>query len=82
MRTRGSDVPTTDESRLRDQVRAIVRQRPILVALAAGAAGAALGGILFGRVARLVFLGALGYMANELWRNEGRFELLGKPSAR
>jgi hypothetical protein len=85
MRTRVAEMQTTDEALLYDQVErmgALVRQRPILVALAVGAAGAALGGFVFGRLARLAFLGAVGYVANELWRSEGRFGLFGKLSAR
>lgn len=82
MRTTAAEMQSTNEVLLRDGMRALVRQRPILAALAAGTAGAALGGILFGRLARLVFLGAVGYLANELWRNDGRFELLGELSDR
>ncbi len=75
------DTPT-DEAMLGERVRVLVRERPLMLALAAGAVGVALGGIFFGRTARLVFLGALGYLANDLWRNDGRSDLFGSLSAR
>ena len=61
-----------------DRMRALVLERPILCAVGAGAIGAALGGVLFGRAARLVFMGMLGYLANDLLNEEGRRRVLGK----
>jgi hypothetical protein len=54
-----------------------VREHPLLVVLVAGAVGAA-GGLLLGRTSRLVFFGAVGYVLNELWRGDGRVEILGR----
>jgi hypothetical protein len=56
---------------------AAARNHPLLVVLAAGAVGA-VGGLLLGRASRLVFCGAVGYVLNELWRGDGRIELLGR----
>jgi hypothetical protein len=61
-----------------DRMRALVLERPVVCALGAGAIGAALGGVLFGRAARLVFMGMLGYLANDLLSEEGRQRVLGK----
>ncbi len=58
-------------ARLRD----FVRQRPLLAVGAAAAAGTAIGGLLFPRVARLVFIAAAGYVGTELWRREGRIDV-------
>ena len=73
-----AEATADDEGQWRDQMLSLVQERPILVAVAAGAIGASVGGLLFGRLARLVFFGAVGYVANELWRNDGRFDLLRK----
>jgi hypothetical protein len=61
-----------------DRMRALVLERPVVCALGAGAIGAALGGVLFGRAGRLVFMGMLGYLANDLLSEEGRQRVLGK----
>ncbi len=52
----------------------LVRQRPLLTMAIAGAVGAALGGLVFSRLGRLVFLATAGYVANELWHREGRLD--------
>jgi hypothetical protein len=48
-----------------------VRSRPLLAVLAASGVGATLGGLVFSRLGRFVFLAAAGYVAGELWRREG-----------
>jgi hypothetical protein len=45
--------------------------------MAAAAVGATLGGVLFSRLGRLVFIAAAGYLANELWHHDGRLDLRG-----
>jgi hypothetical protein len=58
-----------------------VRERPLLAVLAASGVGATLGGLVFSRVGRFVFLAAAGYVASELWRREGMIdtrEILGR----
>jgi hypothetical protein len=82
MRRGEATVGPTEEALLREWMVTLVRERPILSVVTAGAIGAALGRMMFGRTARLVFLGALGYVANELWRSEGRFEVLRKLAGR
>jgi hypothetical protein len=80
---RGLAIPgATDEAVLGARLVALIQERPLVAMVAAGAVGAMLGGVLFGRVGRLVFVGALGYLANELWRNEGRLDLLRKIAGR
>jgi hypothetical protein len=61
-----------------NRMRTLVLERPILCAIGAGAIGAALGGLLFGRAARLVFMGMLGYLANDLLNEDGRRRILAK----
>jgi hypothetical protein len=34
--------------------------------------GIVLGGLIFSRFARLMFIASVGYVANELWHREGR----------
>jgi hypothetical protein len=63
-----SDSP---EARLRAQVVDAVRAHPFLAVLAASGVGVTLGGLVFSRLGRLVFLAAAGYVATELWRREG-----------
>ncbi len=63
------------EAQLLSQLRDVVRHRPFVAVAAAGAVGAVLGGLVFSRAGKLVFLAIAGYAANELWRREGRIDL-------
>jgi hypothetical protein len=63
------------EERMRRKVRSVVRERPLVAVAAATAVGAMLGGVLFSRLGRLVFIAATGYIANELWHREGRLDI-------
>jgi hypothetical protein len=65
-----SHVATT-AALLPDRVRKLVRERPWLAVAAVGAAGAALGGLVFPRAGRLAFLAVAGYLANEIIHHEG-----------
>jgi hypothetical protein len=58
-----------------ERVHALVRKRPVVAAAAAGALGAALGGLVFSGFGRLAFMAAAGYLTNELWRREGRIDI-------
>jgi hypothetical protein len=62
------------EARLRDRLCDAVRSRPLLAVLAASGVGATLGGLVFSRLGRLVFLAAAGYAASEFWRREGKLD--------
>jgi hypothetical protein len=62
----------------RNRMRTLVLERPILCAIGAGAIGAAIGGLLLGRAARLVFMGMLGYLASDLLNEDGRRRVLAK----
>jgi hypothetical protein len=66
----GSHVATT-AALLPDRLRKLVRDRPWLAVAAVGAAGAALGGLVFPRAGRLAFLAVAGYLANEIIHHEG-----------
>jgi len=55
-----------------EQLVDLVRERPMLALAAAGAFGIVLGGLVFSRLGRLLFIAAAGYVANELWHREGR----------
>jgi hypothetical protein len=59
------------------RLRGLVRERPLLTLAAAAAVGATLGGVLFSRLGRLVFIAAAGYLVNEIWHHEGRLDLRG-----
>jgi hypothetical protein len=61
----------TTAALLPDRMRRLVRDRPWLAVAAVGAAGAALGGLVFPRAGRLAFLAVAGYLANEFWHHEG-----------
>ncbi len=63
------------EERMRRWVRRSVRERPLVAIGAAGAVGLLLGGVIASRAARLLFLAAAGYVANELWHRQGRLDL-------
>jgi len=65
-----SQVGTT-AALLPDRVRKLVRDRPWLAVAAVGAAGAALGGLVFPRAGKLAFLAVAGYLANEIVHHEG-----------
>jgi hypothetical protein len=69
--THAHELGPTDEARIRARLREAVRERPLLAVGASGAVGLALGGLVFARAARLLFLAAVGYVANELWHREG-----------
>jgi hypothetical protein len=81
MRTGGThDEPSVSSSLasdmwLGDRMRALVRDRPLAMVVAAGVFGATLGGLIFSRAGRLVFIAAVGFVANELWRKEGRIDV-------
>jgi hypothetical protein len=64
-----------DEERIRERLADLVRERPIIAMVAVGAAGAALGGLVFSRLGRLCFAVAAGYVTNELWHREGRLDI-------
>jgi hypothetical protein len=70
-----SEHVASEEAILRDRLRRLVRERPLLAVTACGAFGAALGGIFLSRLGRLVFIAAAGYVANELWHREGRLDI-------
>ncbi len=54
------------------RLRVLVRRQPWLAVATAAAAGGILGGLCFSRAARLVFAGATGFVAHDLWEREGR----------
>jgi hypothetical protein len=56
-------------------LRDIVRARPILSLALTGAMAGVLGGVVFPRLGRLIFIAATGYAANELWHREGEFAI-------
>ncbi|MGD0674679.1 MAG: hypothetical protein ABSC94_04630 [Polyangiaceae bacterium] len=60
---------------LQERLQVFVEERPLIAAIGAGAIGAVLGGLIFSRLGRLVFLAAVGYVANELWDREGRIDI-------
>jgi hypothetical protein len=59
----------------REQLREMVRSRPLVAVGAAAAFGGVLGGVLFSRLGRLAFAAAAGYAAHELWKREGRLSI-------
>ncbi len=63
------------EERIRRWMRRSVRERPLAALGAAGALGLLVGGVVASRAARLLFLAAAGYVANELWHRRGRLDL-------
>jgi hypothetical protein len=75
MDTHAPEQVRTQEAILRERVRETVRQNPLLAVAAASAVGAVLGGVVFSRLGRLVFIAATGYVANELWHREGRLDI-------
>ena len=74
-RTRGDGELVPGRDRIVLAARALVRDHPIATIGAAGLAGIVLGGAIFSRLARLVFVAAAGYVANELWHREGRLDV-------
>jgi hypothetical protein len=72
----GAKTSVTAEALLPDRLRALVRERPLLVTIAAGAVGATLGGLLLARLARLVFLGAVGFVLSDVLRGGDPLEAL------
>jgi hypothetical protein len=60
------------EAVVRERLRVLIRRKPWLAVATAAAAGGLLGGICFSRAARLVFAGATGFVAHDLWQREGR----------
>jgi hypothetical protein len=66
----GEPTPATLRTRLVEAV----RSRPLLAVLAASGVGATLGGLVFSRLGRFVFLAAAGYAVSELWRREGTID--------
>jgi hypothetical protein len=74
-RDEGSDRVVTPDELVIGRLRRLMRERPLLVVAGAGALGGVLGGILFSRLGRLLFLGAVGYVGNELWHREGRLAI-------
>jgi hypothetical protein len=75
MEQRAARVRLSDEALLRQRWSDFVRRRPLVALAAAGAAGALLGGVFLSRLGRLLFVAAAGYMANEAWHREGRFDV-------
>jgi hypothetical protein len=71
------DASNDSEGLLPERLRGVVRRQPLLAVGAAGALGAALGGVLFSRLGRLTFIAAVGYVINELWHREGRLDIDG-----
>jgi hypothetical protein len=69
----GERVDSPDE-RLRALLVDAVRTHPFLSMIAASGVGVTLGGLVFSRLGRLVFLAAAGYAATELWRREGMLD--------
>lgn len=75
MTANGKLEEVSGEERIRRWMRKSVRERPLVVLGAAGAVGLVLGGVIASRAARLLFLAAAGYVANELWHRRGRLDL-------
>jgi hypothetical protein len=65
---------TPPEERMHEALREAVRARPFIAILAAAGLGATLGGLVFSRLGRLVFLAAAGFVAAELWSREGALD--------
>ncbi|HZU83218.1 MAG TPA: hypothetical protein VE987_09890 [Polyangiaceae bacterium] len=57
------------------RARHVIREQPLLAVGVAAVAGAALGGVVFRRLGRLVFMVAVGYVTNELWHREGGLDV-------
>jgi DUF883 C-terminal glycine zipper region len=78
METTGPRTPqrvVSEEALIRDRLRDLVREQPLVAVGAAGAVGALLGGLFLSRLGRLVAVAAAGYVANELWHREGRLAI-------
>lgn len=85
MEANAPDLVHTDEARMRERLRELVRERPLITVSTAVAVGALAGGVLFSRLGRLAFFAVCGYVANELWHREGRLDvddLIAKLSSR
>jgi hypothetical protein len=72
--TAAEEMAEGEDMRLRDRLCDAVRSRPLLAVLTASGIGATLGGLVFSRLGRLVFLAAAGYAVSELWRREGTLD--------
>jgi hypothetical protein len=73
------------EAWTRGGIEELVRSQPLLAFTAAGALGAALGGLLFPRLGRLAFLAVAGYAGNELLQRQRALdvdEVIAKRSGR
>ena len=62
---------------LGDRVETFVRERPLVAMASATALGALLGGVVFSKAGRLVFLAAAGALATEVWKSEGKIDVRG-----
>lgn len=62
---------------LGDRVETFVRERPLVAMASATAVGALLGGVVFSKAGRLVFLAAAGALATEVWKSEGKLDIRG-----
>jgi hypothetical protein len=72
--TDAGEMADSPEERLRALLVDAVRTHPFLSMIAASGVGVTLGGLVFSRLGRLVFLAAAGYAATELWRREGMLD--------
>jgi ElaB/YqjD/DUF883 family membrane-anchored ribosome-binding protein len=59
------------------RVETFVRERPIVSIAGATVLGALLGGVVFSRAGRLVFIAAAGALATEVWKTEGKIDIRG-----
>lgn len=75
MASNGKLDDVSGEERIRRWMRRSVRERPLVALGAASAVGLLVGGAIASRGARLLFLAAVGYVANELWHRRGRLDL-------
>ncbi len=69
-------VATADERNF-EGLTDLSRRRPLVAMVTAAILGVALGGVLFTGVGRLGAFAAAGYVANGLWRREGRLGIEG-----
>lgn len=56
-------------------VTALLKERPLLALAGAGLLGAALGGLVFSRAARLLFVAAGAFAAAEIWKQSGGLDV-------
>lgn len=62
---------------LGDRMETLVRERPLVAMAGATALGALLGGVVFSKAGRLVFLALAGAVATEVWKSEGKIDVRG-----